>query len=194
MSIAMNPCRKETIFAVDGRIERLLPDSSGLVIAPEKLFYRDRNYQLDAKYEVTKIRPKNAEIMIDGEATPLGDLALSVGDTLRIHAESGHPSLHELKPFLATESFTNWFKNSFPDIIPVDKVTLKIEQTPLPQRIFRWLLTALAIAAITALLLASLDVCITRPAPNRPTKKRDVLALSSGFCSRSTSSVFSESP
>lgn len=146
-----------TIFAVDGRIEGLLPDSSGLVIAPDKIFYRDRNYQLDAKYmQSIKIRPKHAEIMIDGEATPLGELALSIGDTLRIHAESGHPSLHELKPFLATESFTNWFKNSFPEIIPVNKVTLKIEQTPLPQRIFRWLLTALAIAAITALLLASL--------------------------------------
>ena len=146
-----------TIFAVDGRVEGFLPDSTGLVIAPDKIFYRDRDYQLDAKYmKSIRIKPEEARIFIDGEATSLRDLAIVPGDTLRIHAESGHPSLHALKPFLATESFTAWFKNSFPSVIPVNKITLKLQDVPLPQRILRWLLTGLAIAVLLALLLASL--------------------------------------
>ncbi len=145
------------IFAVDGRIEGFLPDSSGLVIAPDQIFYRDRNYQLDPKYlKRIKIKPRDDRIVIDGKSTPLRELSLMPGDTLHIHAESGNPALHQIKPFLATESFTTWFKNSFPTVIPVDKIILELPQTPLPQRILRWLLIALAAAAVMALLLATL--------------------------------------
>ncbi len=145
------------VFAVEGPVVEILPDSALLVVEPQKIFFRERDYQPDTKYLPTvKIRPADSSLWKNGKAYKISDLTLAVGDTLRITAESSHSSLHKIPPFLATESFTTWFKNRFPEIIPVDKVTVKIPATPLSQRIFRWLMVAAAAVFIAALLLASL--------------------------------------
>ena len=54
---------------------------------------------------------------------------------MRFEAESSHPSLHQIKPFLATEAFETWFRNRFPEIIPVDKIAVRLPGVPLGQRL-----------------------------------------------------------
>ncbi len=73
-----------------------------------------------------------------------------------ITAKSGNQSLKKLRPYLATESFAAWFKNSFPEVIPVDEITLHVQETPFFTRFLRLvgLLTGLLLVGL--LLLATL--------------------------------------
>lgn len=146
---------KGLIFAVEGQLQSLLPDSSGLVILPHKVFYRGKNYEMDARRaEPIKIKPEEAVIYKKGEKKSLKEF--SVGDSMQVSAESGHPALREIKPFLAVESFTTWFKNRFPEIIPVDRVTLQVQEAPLAQRFLRGALLAIGAALLALLLFATL--------------------------------------
>lgn len=142
------------IFAVDGRIESILPDSSGLTITPNKIFYRNKNYTVDqSRLGTINIKPKEGVIYLDDEQKSLKEFA--VGDSMIISAESGDPMLHAIKPFLATEAFDTWFKNRFPENIPVDKVNLHLDKTaPIAQ--FAWgLLIAIAAGLLILILLST---------------------------------------
>lgn len=143
------------IFAVDGIIESFMPDSSGLRIKPGKIFYRGKNYTLDAnKAESINIRPQDAVIYIEGKKRNLKEMAL--GDSMKVSAESGDKALHQIKPFLAIESFTTWFKNRFPEIIPVDRVELKVKQTPLSYKFLWGFLGITALVILMLILLSTL--------------------------------------
>ena len=143
------------IFAIDGRIDALLPDSSGISVIPDKIYYRGKDYHIEPKYaEPVKLRPEHAQIYINGKKMPLAEL--TVGDSMFISAASGHKSLYQIKPFLATESFSSWFKYRFPEVIPVDRIDLKVPKVPFTERFFHWLLIALLAAALLLLLLATL--------------------------------------
>lgn len=146
---------KGAIFAVDGRIKSLSPDTTGLTIIPGKIFYRGKNYPIDPKKaEPLKIKPDEAVIYIDGKKKDLKDFA--VGDSMQVSAESSNKVLYEIKPFLAIESFTTWFKNRFPETIPVDRVDLQVKQTPLVQKFFRGFLGILLGVLLILFLLATL--------------------------------------
>jgi transglutaminase-like putative cysteine protease len=145
---------KGVIFAVDGIIESFLPDSSGLRIKPDKIFYRGKNYAMDArKAKPVNIRPDEAVIYIEGKKRNLKEFA--VGDSMKISAESSDRALHEIKPFLAIESFTTWFKNRFPEIIPVDRIDLKVKQTPLSYKFLWGFLGITALVIFILILLAT---------------------------------------
>jgi hypothetical protein len=148
---------RSKVFYVVGRVVDIIPDSTLLVVEPQKIFFRERDYQPDKKYLPTiVIRPADSSIWKSGKAIKISDLTLGVGDTLRIMAESSHGSLHKIPPFLATESFTTWFKNRFPKTIPVDKVTLQVPETPLTQRLLRWIVIVGALLLLVAVVLAFL--------------------------------------
>lgn len=149
------PQSEGMIFAVDGRVESLLADSSGLTVIPEVIFYRNKRYPIDPKYTwPIAIRPEKPIIDVEGAPRPLAEL--DFGDTLTVTARSSHPSLHVIKPYLATEAFDGWFQNSFPSVIPVDAVRLIVEKPPLAHRIFRWVLILLLAGALVLMLLATL--------------------------------------
>ncbi|RMH82778.1 MAG: transglutaminase domain-containing protein [Calditrichaeota bacterium] len=144
------------IFAVEGRVERLLPDSSGLTIIPRNIYYRGKNYPLkDVKPMPIHIRPVDGMIHIGKEKRPLREFA--VGDSMVVSAESSQKILHQIRPYLATEPFQTWFRNSFPERIPVDRVMLEIEQTPVTTVIARWMV-ALLIGGAVLLLLSGMLV------------------------------------
>lgn len=145
---------KGLIFAVDGQIQSLLPDSSGLTILPRKIFYRGKDYEMDPRRTgPINIKPEEAVIYEKGKKKSLKEF--TVGDSMQVSAESGNPALHQIKPFLAVESFATWFKNRFPEIIPVDRVTLQVQETPLTQRFFRGALIIIGTALLALLLFAA---------------------------------------
>ncbi len=143
------------IFAVEGRIESIFADSSGISVIPDKITFRGKDYTIARQYAYPiKLKPEDGAIYIDGEKTDLNTFTL--GDSMMIYAESAHPSLKDIKPFLATESFTSWFKHRFPKIIPVDRITLRITPVPVAQRIFWTLLIAVVAIALFLVLMATL--------------------------------------
>ena len=125
-----------------------------MTVVPNKIFYRNKNYTVDqSRLGSINIKPEEGVIYIDKEKKSLKEFA--VGDSMVISAESGHPMLHAIKPFLATEAFDTWFKNRFPNKIPVDKINLHVDKTPVITK-FAWgLLIVLAVGLLLLILLSS---------------------------------------
>ncbi|HQV31486.1 MAG TPA: transglutaminase domain-containing protein, partial [Calditrichia bacterium] len=81
------PEEEGRVFAVEGRVKGLLPDSSGLLVEARKIFYRNRDYRPDVKrLGDLALRPEDGEITVDGEKMEMGDFA--PGDSMRFEAES----------------------------------------------------------------------------------------------------------
>ena len=135
------------VFAVDGHIQSFSSDSTALVVAPTKIQYRGKDYPVDQRLipSVT-IRPRDGKIQVDEAEIALPEL--QVGDSMLIAAESSDKVLQAIKPYLATEPFPAWFKNSFPAQIPVDKVTLQLPETPLIYQVLWTLLWIVLLAAL----------------------------------------------
>ncbi len=146
----------QPIFAVDGQIHSILPDTSGLTVIPNNIFYRGKNYQIGKdKAPKIHIRPDEAVIYSKNNPKPIRDL--TVGDSMLVKAESSKDRLRQLQPFLATEPFLTWFTNTFPPIIPVDRVTLETEETPFFTK-FAWALLILLGVGIIVLLFLGLFI------------------------------------
>lgn len=160
------------IFAVTGRILSMTADSSALTLMPGNIYYRGKDYPIDGRYfDPLTIRPKEAVGFVDGEEMPLSEL-MSI-DSLLVSAESSDPALQSLKPYLATEPFRTWFRNSFPAQIPVSKIVAELPKTPLSWRLFRWFITIVVGLVLVALLFALLVYVFLRWQANRsPTPQR----------------------
>ncbi len=143
------------IFAVKGRFLELSADSQGVTVLPERIFYRNRFVDIEpGKAFPVTIVPQDSLVHRGDQALPL--TALTGGDSVIVNAESGHPSLRQLKPYLATESFVSWFQHTFPAQIPVDKITIDQPESPFWQRFLVTLLTLLILTAVALALLGGL--------------------------------------
>ncbi|MGH1363926.1 MAG: transglutaminase domain-containing protein [Calditrichia bacterium] len=139
------------VFAVNGFLQSVDVDSGYLTVLPQTITYREKSYPIEPrKARPIVLKPEEAVIYSDNKKVALNQIVIS--DSMRITAESSSSQLHEIKPFLATEPFRVWFRNSFPEIIPIDKASLELPAVPIAQRI-GWGLLFTALAVVVGLLL-----------------------------------------
>ncbi len=142
------------VFVVDGRIQSI-EDSTTVTVLPRKIVYRGKEFTVDVrKIGPLHLKPNKPVIRVKDHEEPLS--RFMSGDSMLITAKSGHQSLKKLRPYLATESFAAWFKNSFPTIIPVDEITLHVQETPFFTRFLRFVGLLIGLLLVGLLLLATL--------------------------------------
>ncbi|RMG24741.1 MAG: hypothetical protein D6732_23275, partial [Methanobacteriota archaeon] len=127
----------EIKLVVEGIIQSIR-DTSIVIVKPSKISYRGKDYTVDLdKLGTVELKPMKSVIKVGDTEQPL--LNFQARDSLKVIATSTHPSVKQVRPFLATESFASWFKHSFPKVIPVDEISLVIPEEPFLTRFIRWI-------------------------------------------------------